>query len=399
MKKFNLLFITILFLHVSLMSCRDTARQSDNKESNSNKQKNKTTTMEVSKKSFGSTTNGKEVNAFLLKNSNSMEVEIIEYGAIVSTIKIKNSKGKFIDVVLGYDDVSGYENDPYYFGGTIGRVANRTSGAQFTLDGVTYKLAPNTLPDFGHNHLHGGVKGFNKRLWKGVPFKNDKEVGVTLTYLSPDGEEGYPGNVKAKVTYTLNNNNELGIVMEATTDKPTFVNMTHHSYFNLSGAGSGNVLNTSIQIDADKYTPADDDLMPTGEISEVKGLPVDFTTPHTIGSRLDQMQMAKFKGYDLNYVVNHTKKGELDHAARATDKASGVELNVFTTQPCMHFYTSNFLEGKPGKDGKTYNQYGAFCFEPQGYPDAPNKLQFESVELKPGETYKQTFIYKFSTVK
>ena len=355
--------------------------------------------MKVSKQLFDTMPNGSKVYAFDLKNANGMEVNIIEYGAIVQSIKIKDKSGKKLDVVLGYDDMAGYENDAYYFGGTIGRVANRTSGAKFTLNGVTYKLAANTLPDFGYNHLHGGVKGFNKRLWKGESFQNKNEVGVVLTYLSKDGEEGYPGNVRVKVTYTLDNKNELGIQYEAVTDKPTFVNMTHHSYFNLSGAGSGDVLNTLVQIYADNYTPADDDLIPTGKVSPVKGLPVDFTQPHSIGSHLDEMQMAKFKGYDLNYVVNHSKQEALDHAAKAVDKASGLELDVYTTQPCMHFYTSNFLEGKPGKQGRHYNKYGAFCFEPQGYPDAPNKPQFESVELKPGETYKQTIIYKFSTIQ
>ena len=355
--------------------------------------------MEIEKKVFGKTSDGKPVYSFTLRNSNNMEVEIIELGAIVVGIKVPDRNGEITNVTLGYDDLDGWINDPYYFGATIGRVANRIGGAKVSIDGETFELAPNALPDFGHNSLHGGVKGFNKVLWKGEFFENEKEMGVILSYLSPDGEEGYPGNVNTKVTYSLNDKNELGILMEATTDKTTFVNLTHHSYFNLSGAGSGDVLNTRIMINADNYTPADDDLIPSGEIAEVKGLAVDFTSERTIASRFDEMQKAKFKGYDLNYVVNHPKKGELELAAKAIDPASGRILEVFTTQPCVHFYTSNFLEGKAGKEGRTYAQYGAFCFEPQGFPDAPNKEQFESVKLKPGETYSQTIIYKFSTVK
>jgi len=269
---------------------------------------------------------------------------------------------------------------------------------QVNIGGKDYKLAPNTLPDFGNNSLHGGAKGFNKVIWKGQEFKNKKEVGVVLTYLSKDGEEGYPGNVLCEVTYTLNNDGELGINMTATTDKTTFVNLTHHSYFNLSGAGSGDILDTKIKINADNYTPADDDLIPTGEIAEVKNLPVDFSTSRTIASQINDMQKAKFKGYDLNYILNRSEKGILIFAGEALDTESGRKLEVFTTQPCMHFYTSNFLEGKTGKNGKAYNQYGAFCFEPQGYPDAPNKPQFESVELNPGEKYSQTIIYKFSNI-
>ena len=355
--------------------------------------------MEIIKKEFGKTEDGKSVYSFTLENSNGMKVEILEFGALVVGIHVPDKNGNMADVTLGYDDLAGYQNDPYYFGATIGRVANRTSGASFSIDGQTHKLAPNTLPDFGYNHLHGGAKGFNKVLWKGEVIENEDAIGIQLTYLSPDGEEGYPGHVTAVVTYTLNDDGELGVLMEATTDKTTFVNLTHHSYFNLAGAGSGDVLETEIMINADNYTPADDDLIPTGEVAAVKALPVDFLNSRTISSRMDKMQMAKFKGYDLNYVVNHKEKGAMDFAAKAIDPASGRQMEVFTTQPCIHFYTSNFLEGKPGKEGKAYNQYGAFCFEPQGYPDAANKPQFESVELKPGENYKQTIIYKFSVVE
>lgn len=391
MKKINL--ITSVFTLFLLTGCQ-TGKKSNQIETNSKMEINSKN--EVIKADFGTIKNGDKVNSFTLKNSKGMEVEIIEYGAIVKSIKVPDKNGEIADVVLGYDDLSGYINDPYYFGATIGRVANRIGGAKVVIDGITYKLSPNTLPDFGRNSLHGGVTGYNKVLWKGETFKNENEVGVILTYLSKDGEEGYPGNVTNKVTYTLNDDNELQIVMEATTDKTTFVNMTHHGYFNLSGEGSGNVLNTKIMINADKFTPSDDDLIPTGELAEVKDLPVDFSTVRSIASQIDDMQMEKFKGYDLNYVLNHVKIGALGLAAKAIDPVSGRKLEVFTTQPCMHFYTSNFLEGKPGKGGNTYEKYGAFCFEPQGFPDAPHHKNFQSVELNPGNEYKQTIIYKLS---
>ncbi len=368
------------------------------KNSNSKINIKKNIIVKVTKEFYGKTASGDDVFAFSLENNRGMKVKVIEFGAIVSDVIVPDKNGNSVDVVLGYDNLNGWINDLYYFGATIGRVANRIGGAKVTIGGKDYKLAPNTLPDFGNNSLHGGAKGFNKVIWKGQEFNNKNEAGVVLTYLSIDGEEGYPGNVTCEVTYTLNNDGELGINMTATTDETTFVNFTNHSYFNLSGAGSGNILDTKIMINAANYTPADDDLIPTGEVSAVKGLPVDFSTSRTIASQIDDMQKAKFKGYDLNYVLNKTKPDALNIAAKAIDEKSGILLEVYTTQPCMHFYTSNFLEGKTGKDDKVYNQYGAFCFEPQGYPDAPNKPQFESVKLNPDETYNQTIIYKFSNI-
>ncbi len=357
------------------------------------------TEMKVNEEIFGILSNEREVKKFILNNKLGMEVEIIEYGAIVRAIRVPDKSGKVADIVLGYDDLDGYINDPYYFGGTIGRVANRMKGASFILNGKKYELAANTLPDFGNNSLHGGVKGFNKVLWKGKSYSSDTEVGVILEYHSPDGEEGYPGDLQCMVKYSLNDNNELKIDYSATTNKTTLVNFTHHSYFNLKGEGPGTVLDHQIEINANEYTPADDDLIPTGAITPAKGTPVDFTTLRTIRSQINEMQMAKFKGYDLNYVLNHTQSGALDFAAKAVEPLNGRMLEVYTTQPCMHFYTSNFLEGKPGKDKKPYQQYGAFCFEPQGYPDAPHHENFQSVELSPGEKYQQTIIYKFSVLK
>lgn len=356
-------------------------------------------TMKVTKAPYGTAKNGKKVSIFLLTNKNNIEIKILEYGAIVTGVSTPDKDGTIDDITLGYDTLEGWENDPYYFGATIGRVANRTGGASFKLYGNTYNLAPNTLPDFGKNHLHGGIKPFNKVVWKGSEFQNENEAGVVLKYLSKDDQEGYPGNLSCQVTYTLNDKNELKIAYSATTDKATIVNMTHHSYFNLEGAGNGTVFEQEIHINADTYTVADDDLIPTGEIASVTALPIDFTTQQAIGSRMDQMVQKKFKGYDLNYVLNHSKKDALEYAGKAIDLKNGRVLEVFTTQPCMHFYTGNFLEGKAGKSGKKYNQYGAFCFEPQGYPDAANKPNFESIDLSPGETYKQVIVYKFSVIQ
>nr|WP_319511887.1 aldose epimerase family protein [uncultured Draconibacterium sp.] len=352
--------------------------------------------MKVTIKSFGTSQNGEEVNCFTLTNNKGIQVGIIEFGAIVKSLKTPDKNGVLKDIVLGYDDLAGYENDSYYFGATIGRVANRIGGASVKIEGKNYDLAKNTLPNFGPNHLHGGVKSFNKVVWKGEAFESENEIGVTLSYLSKDGEEGYPGNLQCTLTYSLNDKNELKIDYSATTDKKTVVNFTHHSYFNLRGDGKGDVLDQHISINADYFTPADDDLIPTGEVKKVDGLPVDFKKQRSIGSRFNEMQLAKFKGYDLNYIINHKERGDLALAATAFDPQSGIILEVLTTQPCMHFYTGNFLDGVPGKEGKRYEQNGAFCFEPQGYPDAPNKLHFQSVNLAPDEEYSQTIIYKFS---
>ncbi|MCL4117339.1 UNVERIFIED_CONTAM: hypothetical protein GTU68_007679 [Idotea baltica] len=353
--------------------------------------------IKVVKSIYGNTKDGSPVYAFHIENGNQITIEIIEFGAILTRVKTPDKMGLIDDITLGYDELEQWENDPYYFGANIGRVANRTGGAKFTLEGQVYDLVPNTLPDFGKNHLHGGATPFNKVVWKGQEFQNEEAAGVTMRYTSVDGEEGYPGNLLCEVTYSLNKKNELKIEYKAETDQTTIVNMTHHSYFNLDGAGNGSILDHQIQINADKYTVADDDLIPTGTIAEVEGLPIDFSENITIGSRMSQMQEKKFTGYDLNYVLNHSEKGALEYAGKAVSPQSGRVLEVFTTQPCMHFYTSNFLEGKEGRKGEHYAQYAAFCFEPQGYPDAANKPAFESILLNPSEEYHQTIIYRFST--
>ncbi len=353
--------------------------------------------MKVTKNLFGTTEKGEKIHSFLLENDNQMQVEIIEYGAIVVRIKVPDKNGKMDDVVLGYDNLQGYINDQNCFGATIGRVAGRIGGAAFSIYGKKYELAPNTLPDLGKNHLHGGIRGFNKAYWKGVIVEQNNTLGVELSYLSKDGEEGYPGNLDCSVKYSLNNKDELSIRYTATTDKPTVVNLTHHSYFNLAGEGNGNILDHRVMIDADRFTVEDDNLIPTGEIKNVEGLPVDFTRVKTIGSGIDKMQMAKYKGYDLNYILNQANPEIPVFAARAAEPGSGRLLEVFTTQPCIQFYTSNFDGNQPGKGGKTYAQSSAaFCFEPQAYPDAPNHADFPSIVLHPGEEYKQLIIYRFT---
>ncbi len=351
--------------------------------------------MDITKKIFGRI--GKQaVHSYVLDNKSGMQVEIIEFGAIARSIKVPDRNGNIGDITLGWDKLEDYVNDKTYFGATVGRVANRIGGDKILVNGVSYKLAANTLPDFGKNHLHGGFKGFNKAIWKGEEFQDDNEIGVRLSYFSEDGEEGYPGNLQCEVKYTLNKDNKLGISFRATTDKTTLVNFTHHSYFNLAGAGNGNILKHQVQINAEKFTPADEDLIPTGEIAGVKGLPVDFREERSIGSRFDEMQFRKFKGYDLNYVLNHKVKGGNDLVATVCDPPSGRVMEVFTNQPGMHFYTGNFLNGEVGKSGVSYEQFGAVCFEPQGYPDAPNHKNFQQIVLQPGEVYSQKIDFRFS---
>ena len=354
--------------------------------------------MEVEKRFFAKSNDGTHVNTFILKNDKNIEIEIIEFGAIVRCLRVPDKFGIIKDVVLGFDSLKEYENDNSYFGALIGRVANRIGNASVVINGKEYKLAPNTMPDFGNNHLHGGINGFNRKIWKGEMFEEVGVAGVVMTCNSSDGEEGYPGNLSCKVIYSINNAGEFTIKMSAETDNPTIVNFTHHNYFNLAGEGEGNVLNSEIMINANKFTPSDEDMIPTGEIVKVEGLPEDFTSARPIGYRMEDMQRLKYTGYDTNYVLNHISPDSLDLAAVVTEPATGRKLEVFTTQLCMHFYTGNFLDTKSGKGGKRYYKHEAFCIEPQAYPDAPNKKDFEPIELYPGDKYEQTIVYKFSNI-
>jgi aldose 1-epimerase len=348
------------------------------------------TGMSISKTFFGKTGGGRNVDLYTLVNINKMTVKITNYGGIVTSITAADKNGTLDDVVLGFDTLEKYLQGHPYFGAIVGRYGNRIAGGRFVLEGVTYKLAANN----GENHLHGGIKGFDKVVWKAEEIKKKNEVGVRLGYLSKDGEEGYPGNLSAKVTYTLTNDNELKIHYEAETDKPTPVNLTHHSYFNLEGAGSGDILGHVLTLHADRYTPVDRGLIPTGELKPVKDTPMDFTAPGAIGERIAKVT----GGYDHNYVLNNWDPSQplLRLAARVEGPTSGRVMEVWTTEPGVQFYSGNFLDGTiTGKKGKTYHKHYGFCLETQHFPDSPNKPGFPSTILHPGKKYIHTTIYKF----
>jgi len=354
----------------------------------------------VSKEPFGKTPDGTPVDIYTLRNSSGMEAKIITYGGIVTSLKVPDKNGKFGDVVLGFDNLDGYTKDSYlkscpYFGALIGRYGNRIAKGQFILDGQTNTLAVNNGP----NSLHGGLKGFDKVVWKAAPVDTYYGSGLQLTYLSKDGEEGYPGNLSVTAIYTVTEKNELQLEFTAKTDKDTVVNLTHHSYFNLRGGGD--VLNHVVQIDADNTTPVDSTLIPTGELKPVDGTPLDFRKATAIGARIDQTndeQMAFANGYDHNFVLNK-QVGEFGQAATVTEPESGRVMEVFTTSPGLQFYTANFLDGTIiGKGGQVYKARDAFCMEAQAFPDSPNHPNFPTTELKPGETYKNMIVYRFSVL-
>ena len=325
-------------------------------------------TTSVKKEVFGKTADGNDVYVFTLKNSKGLTAKVMELGAHIIRLEVPDRDGKLSNIVTGFNSLQRYRSA--YEGATIGRFANRIANATFSIDGVQYRATSN---------LHGGRMGFHTKLWKGTEFQNNNEAGVKMTYLSKDGEEGYPGNLNCTVTFALTNENELKIDYEATTDKPTVVNFTNHSYFNLAGAGSGQVMNHEIYINADKYTPFDRSQIPTGEISPVKGTPLDFTEPNTIGSKIAAMGRS---GYDNNYVLNGWDGKKLVLAARVSEPTTGRVMEVLTTEPGMQFYTSR---------GE------AFCLETQHFPDSPNHANFPSTILRPSETFKSETIYKFST--
>ena len=346
--------------------------------------------MDIQKESFGKLPDGKEVDLYTLSNDNGVEAKIANYGGIITSLKTPDKQGHFADIVLGHDNLDGYlkDNSPY-FGAIIGRVANRIAKGKFVLDGRDYILATNA----SDNHLHGGTIGFDKVVWNAEEIKNTDSVSLKLTCRSPDGDEGYPGNLNCVVIYTLTNDDELKIGYEATTDKTTIVNLTNHSYFNLAGFDSGDVYDHQLWIDADKYTAVDGDLMPTGEIESVKDTPLDFTKPESIGSRIEQAG-----GYDNNYVINDWD-GSLKKIAKVTEPATGRTMGVLTTEPGVQLYSGNFLNGSITGKGAVYNKHGGFCLETQHFSDAPNQPSFPSIVLKPGEKYAQTTIYKFTVEK
>ena len=343
----------------------------------------------VKKSEYAKLPDGSPVSLFTVTNTKGMEAKIMTWGGVLVSLKTPDRTGHLADVVLGHDSLRDYRADTgTYFGALIGRYANRIGGAQFKLDGKTYKLPVND----GSNSLHGGVIGFDKRNWTG------REVpgGVELSLTSNDGDQGYPGTLKTVVTYTLTDDNALRLHYTATTDKATVVNMSNHTYWNLKG--EGDILNNLVTINADKYTPVDEGLIPTGELKDVTGTPFDFRKPTAPGARINQAdeQLKRGKGYDHNWVLNRTGKG-VELAARVEEPTSGRVLEVFTDQPGVQFYTGNFLNGSvKGKGGKPANQRTALCLETQHYPDSPNKASFPSATLKPGEKYDSTTEFRFS---
>ncbi len=344
--------------------------------------------------SFGTTKDGAEVSLYTLTNSNGLEISITNYGGIVTRLLIPDRTGEPADVVLGYDALEAYLLDSPYFGSLIGRYGNRIGGARFTLDGVEYSLAANN----GENHLHGGLRGFDKVVWSGEPYSTADEVGVRLRYVSEDGEEGYPGRLSVAVTYALTDANELRIEYAAETDKATIVNLTHHGYFNLAGHASGDVLGHELMLNARRFTPIDAGLIPTGELKDVAGTPMDFLAPTTVGARIDQddEQLRFAGGYDHNFALDDYD-GSLRLAARVREPLSGRVMEVYTTEPGIQFYSGNFLDGSNiGKGDVAYEHRTGFCLETQHFPDSPNKPHFPSTVLRPGDTYKSTTIYRFS---
>ncbi|MHC4461299.1 MAG: aldose epimerase family protein [Planctomycetota bacterium] len=390
LRKKNFVCLAAVLLIMAMMCCSCTKRDGDEKPS----PKPQRAELSVEKQNFGKTADGEAVELYTLTNSNGLKAKIMTYGGILVSLEVPDRNGKLTDVVLGYETLSGYVSNNPYFGATVGRYANRIANGEFTLDGTRYELAKNN----GENHLHGGIKGFDKVVWAAESFKEEGAAGLKLTYLSKDGEEGYPGNLTCTVTYTLTNDNGLKISFDALTDKATVVNLSHHSYFNLAGQGVGDILGHRLMINADRFTPVDAGLIPTGELRSVKGTPMDFTKPFAIGARIneDDQQLKYGGGYDHNWVLNKTGD-ELALAVRVYEPSSGRVMEVYTTEPGVQFYAGNFLDGSiTGKGNKVYKHRYGFCLEPQHFPDSPNKPDFPSVVLRPGQRYAHITIYKFS---
>ena len=351
--------------------------------------------LRVSRAPFGTLPDGTAVELFTLTNPDGVEMRAMTYGGIIVSLRVPDRRRQLDDIVLGFDTAAEYASGHPYFGAIVGRYANRIANGRFVLDGTTYQLATNNGP----NHLHGGVKGFDKVIWSGEPFQDDRGAGVVFTYTSRDGEEGYPGAVQARVTYTLTNRNEIIVDYHATADRPTVINLSQHSYFNLAGQGSRDVLEHELQIHADRYTPVDETLIPTGELAAVAGTPFDFSALTAIGARIgqDHVQLHRGRGYDHNYVLTRTGT-ELQNAARVVERTTGRTLEVATTEPGMQFYTGNFLDGSvTGRQGRVYRQRYGFCLETQHFPDSPNKPAFPSTVIRPGGEYRSRTVFRFGT--
>ncbi|MFD0683411.1 aldose epimerase family protein [Actinomadura fibrosa] len=351
----------------------------------------------IAKEPFGALADGTKVDRYTLTSGKGVRVRILTYGGIVQTLEAPDARGRTANVVLGFATLKDYvdKNGGPYFGAIIGRYANRIAKGRFTLDGKTYQLAINNDP----NSLHGGLKGFNTKVWKAQPVSGGGSVGLRLDYTSPDGEENYPGTLKTTVTYTLTKGNELRVAYHATTDKATVVNLTNHSYFNLAGEGTGGIYDHLLQLNASRFTPVDSTLIPTGQLAPVKGTPFDFTRPHAIGERIrvGDQQLLYGQGYDHNFVLDQRRPGEPTQAARVTDPRSGRVLNITTTEPGIQFYSGNFLDGTlVGTSGRVYRQGDGFALETQHFPDSPNQPNFPSTVLRPGQAFDSATTYSFS---
>ncbi len=352
--------------------------------------------MNVTTKPFGTTKKGQTVELYTLTNATGASVDIMTLGGTITSIKVPDRKGHLGEVVLGFDNLHDYEEKSPFFGCITGRYANRIAKGRFTLDGSSHMLATNNGP----NHLHGGKVGFDKMVWQAKPLRNNSSVGLELTHTSPDGDEGYPGALFAKVTYTWDSHNELTVQYEATTTKPTVLNLTNHSYFNLADAGASPVLNHQLTLHAGAFTPTDATAIPTGEIRQVAGTPFDFTAPHTLGERINanDQQIKYGLGYDHNFIVDG-RPGHVRPCASVYEPTTGRVLTIETDQPAVQLYTGNFLDGIKGRNGATYSKRHAVCLETQHYPDSPNQPAFPSTVLRPGETFESTTTMRFSTHK
>lgn len=346
--------------------------------------------MSLEKTAFGKTDQGTPVEQYTLSNGHGVTVKTITYGAIITSVQTPDRTGRAGEIALGFETLKPYLAGHPFFGAICGRVANRIAGGKFSIDGRTYQLATNNGP----NHLHGGNVGFDKAVWNAKPVTDSKSVGVRLSHQSPDGDEGYPGNLAVTVVYTLTEENELKIEYTATTDKATPINLTNHTYWNLSDGGGSDVLNHVLTLNANRYLPVDDGLIPTGELKSVAGTPMDFTKPTAIGARINDVP-GEPKGYDHCYVLNKDAENSLSLAARVEEPRSGRVMEVYTTEPAIQLYTANFLDGIHSR-GAVYGPHHAFCLEAEHFPDAINQPSFPSTLLKPGQTYRQTTVHKFS---
>ncbi|WP_179021862.1 aldose epimerase family protein [Winogradskyella forsetii] len=393
MKKSKALFYCFVFAFIASVNiqCKESKKEETTEKEESMVEEN----LPIVKSEFGKTNDSTSVQQYTLKNSNGVELNVITYGGRITSLKVPNKDGKLENVVLGHDTMEGYlRDDNPFFGALIGRFGNRIAKGKFTLDGKEYNLETND----GSNHLHGGVLGFDRVIWKVTPMEGKEDSALKLTYLSKDGEEGYPGNLEVTVIYTLTKDNALEVSYEATTDKTTVINLTQHAYFNLTGDFSKDILNHDVVIDADTYLPVDETLIPTGEIRKVEGTPFDFTSVKKIGKEIgaDNEQLKRGQGYDHCWVLNG-EKGDMRFVASAYDETSGRFMEILSTEPAIQFYTGNFLDGTlPNPNGGTYAHRTGFCLETQHYPDSPNQEAFPTTVLHPDETYSTKTTFKFS---